>query len=610
VKEWRLAARCILSACAHTVAICFAYCPAYRFRARHGDALELLASLGRSALSKSNSASGSAMHSPSVLAPGHAGLAGTEATILYLQELAINIHAPCFPVSTLVDGATPTHSSSSIFLPFSPAASLPVSPDAVIALILHYSKWVILADVDEGLRVFTFCHTMNSRAVDASSTSTKHTHAPHMSISSPSGPQIVHSYAHHQQHCIPAGIVLEHLKKNADREVCIAYLESLIQQVGETSSIFHNELIFLYLESIQKLIRAQEQREAASTTTGHMEERRDSLAEVAVRPRAGQRATDASLAAAAFRSPSFTGPPGGSAAPATRDSSRLAILRRKLLGFLRSSVSYTAEKMLSRFPRHLLLEERAVLLSRINQHSAALSIYAHNLRDPLQAEAYAEEHYNRAMHAQRQQQAGALSTSADENATNTTSSASVIADGKDMYLYLLRVYLNPPNDSLELRSVLAASTAGGTGSQSLASPAVGAPALPMLDAAMKLLSKCSTRIPPVAALESLPASTPLQSLWPYFSSLLCGSVHDHRDRQITKQLRKAEYYAAKEDYLRASQGSIICEQTTTCSACNKKLGNSAFARYPNGAIVHYVCHQLSINTERAHATPNTPQGDL
>ncbi len=45
-------------------------------------------------------------------------------------------------------------------------------------------------------------------------------------------------------------------------------------------------------------------------------------------------------------------------------------MRTKLLDFLRKSQCYNPEKMLSKFPREQLLEERALLLSRINQHTA------------------------------------------------------------------------------------------------------------------------------------------------------------------------------------------------------------------------------------------------
>ncbi|KAJ8039011.1 Vam6/Vps39-like protein [Holothuria leucospilota] len=37
-----------------------------------------------------------------------------------------------------------------------------------------------------------------------------------------------------------------------------------------------------------------------------------------------------------------------------------------------------------------------------------------------------------------------------------------------------------------------------------------------------------------------------------------------------------------------SARSVITEDTN-CLVCRKRMGNSAFARYPNGVIVHYYC---------------------
>lgn len=68
-----------------------------------------------------------------------------------------------------------------------------------------------------------------------------------------------------------------------------------------------------------------------------------------------------------------------------------------------------------------LFEERAILLSRINQHEGALAIYAHDLRDFRMAEEYCEKHYN---------------DSTEENS--------------HIYLSLLRTYLQPPDGTQPL----------------------------------------------------------------------------------------------------------------------------------------------------------------
>jgi len=409
-------------------------------------------------------------------------------------------------------------------------------------------------------------------------------------------------------------------------------------QVGETNALFHNELIFLYLDSIQKLLRAQEQREqtlksmqaanqaangggAGAGAVLADSEKLESVSDLPVRARGS--VSNRARGSSSSVDVSSSGLSAGSGM-SSRDSGRLRILRRKLLDFLRGSTSYTAEKMLSRFPRHLLLEERAILLARINQHELALNIYAHRLHDPLQAEAYAEEHYVAATAAMHAAQSGAIGPGAQLGAPpggvvvagGLSMGPSHIADGRDMYLKLLQVYLKPPPlEAAERQSNVLASVArgaAGAAASAAAGSAVDASApsapAPMLDAALSLLSKYFDRIPPVSALESLPPSTPLQALQPYFEKLLCHTVHQQRDEQITKQLLRAENLAVKEHFLLASRGRVCVDSTSTCSRCNKKLGNSAFARYPNGAIVHYVCHQQTLSMQAQSAI--LPKGDL
>jgi hypothetical protein len=79
-------------------------------------------------------------------------------------------------------------------------------------LIYQYSVWVFHVEPQEGLRIFTASHS-NRNCTDP----------------------------------LPPSRVLEHLKKVGDNDICIAYLESLINIAGETSPLFHNELVFFYL---------------------------------------------------------------------------------------------------------------------------------------------------------------------------------------------------------------------------------------------------------------------------------------------------------------------------------------------------------------------------
>ena len=95
-----------------------------------------------------------------------------------------------------------------------------------IELIFEFSKWVLAIQPEEGLRIFTFNHTTLS----------------------------------HLNQGISAYQILEHLKQSSDLEVCIAYLESLIN-TGETKTFFHNELIFLYLTAIEIELKKNEEKQ-------------------------------------------------------------------------------------------------------------------------------------------------------------------------------------------------------------------------------------------------------------------------------------------------------------------------------------------------------------
>lgn len=230
----------------------------FKFRARHGQALELLAKLsqigdtagsGGKANTKpaagsggGSGATGGNAHTSQSLQPasaGHAstaGLSGPEPTIKYLQELAINIHQPCYPYSITGDRNHPIGSVgggstdiTAAVLAYSPALAQQPNPQTIISLVLHFSSAILASDVDDGLRIFTYCHTMNMQPIEPKARSgSKST-----STNGNSGhsPIIVHSYAHHREHCIPSHLVLGHLKQAADREACIAYLESLINNV-------------------------------------------------------------------------------------------------------------------------------------------------------------------------------------------------------------------------------------------------------------------------------------------------------------------------------------------------------------------------------------------
>lgn len=211
---------------------------------------------------------------------------------------------------------------------------------------------------------------------------------------------------------------------------------------------------------------------------------------------------------------------------------RLPIQRKKLIKLLENSVYYHPEKMLSKFPRDGLFEERAILLQRINQHTQALTIYARKLNDQQKAEEYCETIYERD-----------------------------IQQGRDAFLDLLKVYLKP---------------ADGEANQ-------------MIEPALGILRRHSEKVDPSSAMELLPVNIPISELLPFLQTVLSGNRQTGRNNQVVRQLRRAENLQIHEEVYRHRRNRVFIERDTLCAKCGKRLGISAFARYPNGVVVHYVC---------------------
>jgi len=187
--------------------------------------------------------------------------------------------------------------------------------------------------------------------------------------------------------------------------------------------------------------------------------------------------------------------------------------------------------MLSRFPFEDLYEERAILLSRIGQHEQALNIYAHKLKNFEMAEEYCARHYN-----------------------------SEKEESRDVYLSLLKVYLQPPE-----------------------------PQKPMTQPAMNLLSKHYQRLNTPKALELLPSNIAISQLYLFFESVLRDITKNRRNNQVVKNLLKSENLQIREQMIKARSKVIKITDEKLCPVCNKRLGMSVFACYPNGTIVHFMC---------------------
>jgi len=219
----------------------------------------------------------------------------------------------------------------------------------------------------------------------------------------------------------------------------------------------------------------------------------------------------------------------------------LGKMRTKLLDFLEESKFYSPSVMLSRFnfSEEGLHEERAILLSKIGQHYEALREYVHELHDFVMAEDYCRKHYD------------------PEH-----------EEAKDVYLHLLKVYMTTPLGSDE------------------------AFAQELKSAAFVLLDKHyrEVNVPKALEKEILPEKTRVRDVYPFFESVLRELNKERRNKQIQLNLQSTECMKVKSELLKLRANVIKITDETYCPFCKHRVGDTAFARYPDGTIVHYKCY--------------------
>lgn len=128
--------------------------------------------------------------------------------------------------------------------------------------------------------------------------------------------------------------------------ICAAYLEHIIQHLGEQGAEFHEKLIELYLANLPV-----DDRSSA-----------DSMLLICLLISRLEIDTMISLI-------------DNPASPYNR-----------LIDFLETSTAYRADRILGRLPSENLYEVRAILLGRLGRHEGALAIYVNQLQDHATAE--------------------------------------------------------------------------------------------------------------------------------------------------------------------------------------------------------------------------------
>ncbi|KAL4237860.1 Vam6/Vps39-like protein [Mactra antiquata] len=226
------------------------------------------------------------------------------------------------------------------------------------------------------------------------------------------------------------------------------------------------------------------------------------------------------------------------------EPAELGEYRQRLINFLQDSLYYKAEQLLPRFPLDGFFEERAILLGRLGRHEQALGLYVIVLKDSNLAEKYCERYYDKSKPGDR-----------------------------DVYYYLLKVYLQPP-DPLTL---------GLTSFKDSTKPA------PNLQAALCIMDKHAGCIDTTKALELLPADTKIKDILTFMENVLEMKAATKHQNRVLRNMLFSEALQVHEQRIFYEKEKVVIDDYKSCMVCKKRIGNSSFARYPNGAIVHYVC---------------------
>ncbi|GAV68766.1 Clathrin domain-containing protein/CNH domain-containing protein/Vps39_1 domain-containing protein/Vps39_2 domain-containing protein, partial [Cephalotus follicularis] len=297
------------------------------------------------------------------------------------------------------------------------------------------------------------------------------------------------------------------------------------------------------------------------------------------------------------------------------DEKEYSPTRKKLLSALESISGYSPEALLKLLPADALYEERAILLGKLNQHELALSLYVHKLHVPELALTYCDRVYESTVHQPTGKSTG------------------------NIYLTLLQIYLNPrrttnnfekritnlvSSQNLSIPKVGSGSSVKGKGGRMAKKIAAieGAEDMRispsstdsgrsdgdadseeaseeggsdiMLDEVLDVLSQRWERINGAQALRLLPRETILQDLLPFLGPLLSKSSEAYRNFSVIKSLRQSENLQVKDELYEQRKKGLKITSDSMCSLCNKKIGASVFAVYPNGkTLVHFVCFRDS-----------------
>lgn len=213
------------------------------------------------------------------------------------------------------------------------------------------------------------------------------------------------------------------------------------------------------------------------------------------------------------------------------DSSDKEKFSRKLLKFLGRSTHYRPQTVYSAVPKKMF-EQRAVLLSKMDQEHDALVIYVYDMDSPMKAQNHASDLYGKNP-----------------------------VKGLESLHKLLDILLTPPRKG----------------------------AKPNIDAALKLLASQGSRMDPAKVLNLLSDDVKISEIYPFLCSQIRNTTASANQLRLRTSLEKVYAVTVEEDYLETRAQSVRVTDSRMCQICLKRLGHSVVSVFPDLTVVHYGC---------------------
>lgn len=196
---------------------------------------------------------------------------------------------------------------------------------------------------------------------------------------------------------------------------------------------------------------------------------------------------------------------------------------------LKTKSQYDPVVVLNSIETMPLYNEKITLYQRMKEHERALLVILENLGNDEMALQYCKDH-------------------------NPTAQ-------EDLFLVLLKIYIETEKDKPEPSGTI------------------------------KFMHEQYAHIDPISALNLLPSSLPLNSIYPFLSKTIRKTRHNLRRCSVSKSLELEENMKSKNEKYKLLKKFVTIFPNDVCSLCKKNIGDKVFARYPNGVVIHYRCYQ-------------------